>query len=549
MNNSAARKRHRAGALTMDLIEEAVGLLRQVPFAAHLAYYLGAIPFWIAMLYFISDMTRNAYAAERLADASLGMALIYAWKKCWQTVYAARLRAALAGRPDEPWTRRRILRMIAAQASIQPWGLILRPIAANILLPFVWVSSFFQSVTIVGDGSEAEGSVVSRAWSQAKLWPRQAHGTVLTISLFSLFVFLNVCIVLGVLPMLTKMFFAVDTAYTRGMSFYFNTTFLTATIALTSLAVDPLRKAVYVIRCFRGSSLESGTDLSADLSRIRLRPALASLLAVGLLLILPSSRAEAPVEAPRTADASELDRRISDVLSRREFAWRAPREKVARPSREQLSWLQRWMDDAGKSFDRWMTATGRQIGRVAKWVGNLFNFKPPSVTPPSPGSLDWVGLGKALLVILGGALIVLIGWLCVRLWQQRRPRAVLGQAAAVSVPDLRSEDIVASQLPEDGWIALARDHAARGELTLALRAAWLASLAHLGHREFIVILRHKTNRDYERELRRRARDRESLLSAFDQNLSSFESSWYGNHEVTRERFDRFEINREQIRQS
>jgi hypothetical protein len=550
MNTSAAGRRHRAGAPTMDLIEEAVGLLREAPFAAHLAYYLGAIPFWIGLLYFISDMTRNAYAADRLTDASLGMALLYVWKKCWQTVYASRLRSVLMGRPDEPWTRARIFRMIAAQASLQPWGLIFRPISAQIILPFVWISNFYQSVTIVGDGSEAEGSVAGRAWSQAKLWPRQGHGVISSILLFSFFVWLNVCILLAVLPMLTKMLFGVETAYSRGLSFYFNTTYLTATVALTSLAVDPLRKAVYTIRCFRGSALESGTDLSADLARHRIRPALAALIAVGSLLIsLPAGQAKAPSEAPKTADASELDRRISDVLARREFAWRAPREKAALGPRAQSSWLQRWFNDAGKSFERWVSAAGRQAGRVVKWIGNQLNFSPPGISPPSPGGLDWIGLGKALLVILAGALVVLLGWLGVRLWQQRQTKIVLGQAAALPVPDLRSEDIVASQLPEDGWIALAREHASRGELTLALRAAWLASLAHLGHRELIVISRHKTNREYDRELRRRARDRTPLLSAFDQNLSSFERSWYGNHEVTTERFNHFETNLEQIRQS
>lgn len=549
MTGTAAKKRHRAGTPSLDLIEEAVGLLREAPLVAHLAYYAGAIPFWIGLLYFISDMSRSAYAADHLADASLGMALLYIWNKCWQTVYAARLRSLLEGRPDEPWTRARILRMIAAQASLQPWGLIVRPIAVVITIPTVWVSNFYQSVTVVGDGTAKEGTVAARAWAQAKLWPKQAHSTVSAIYLFTAFVWANVCIVLAGLPMLLKMFLAIETQFSRGASHYFNSTFLTASIALTSLAVDPLRKAVYTIRCFRGSSLESGNDLSADLSRLRARLMLAVVFAA-LLMSSTSVRAEAPVEAPRNAEPAELDQRISEVLSRREFAWRTPRESVERPSGSKSSWLQTWLEGAGKSFERWLSATGRQIGRLYRWVKGWFNFSPPSVPKPSAsGPLDWIGLGKALLVILGGILVVLLGWIGVRWWQQRRPKVVPGAAAAGAVPDLRSEDIVADQLPEDGWLALARDYAARGELTLALRAAWLAGLAHLGHRELINISRHKTNRDYDRELRRRARDRGPLLSAFEQNLTSFERSWYGNHEVTTERFNHFEGNLDQIRQS
>ena len=54
-------------------------------------------------------------------------------------------------------------------------------------------------------------------------------------------------------------------------------------------------------------------------------------------------------------------------------------------------------------------------------------------------------------------------------------------------------------------------------------------------------------RDYDQELRRRARTREELLAAFRENLHAFESSWYGRHEVTSETFTRFSGNLERIR--
>jgi Domain of unknown function (DUF4129) len=546
MSLTAALKRHRAAVPALDLIEEAVGLLRQTPFASHLAYYIGAVPFWLGLLFFTSDMSQNAYAAQRLADGSLGMALLYIWNKCWQAVHAARMRAVLTGRPDAPWTRARILRMIGAQATIQPWGLIIRPIALLITLPFVWVSNFYQNITILGDGTETEPSLTARAWAQSKLWIFQAHSAVTALYLFTGFVWMNVCIVLTLVPTLLKGFFAVETVFSRGTSFYFNSTFFAASVALTSLAVDPLRKSIYAIRCFRGAALDSGEDLSAELSRIRVRPALAAVVAAALLLTtIPVSRAETPLERPNTADAAELDRRVSDVLSRREFAWRAPREKDELTA--EVGPVQGWLNSLRETVGRWRKAAYDQIIRFKNWVRSWFTT--PTISTPRPsGSFDWLGLGKALLVILGGALVVLIGWLCIRLWRERRPRAVK-EAAAIFTPDLRSEDVVADQLPEDGWLALAREHASRGDLTLALRAAWLAGLAHLGHRELIVISRHKTNRDYDRELRRRARDRAPLLSAFDQNLMTFERSWYGNHRVTMERFNDFEGNLDQIRQS
>jgi len=106
--------------------------------------------------------------------------------------------------------------------------------------------------------------------------------------------------------------------------------------------------------------------------------------------------------------------------------------------------------------------------------------------------------------------------------------------AIPAVPDLRSENVVADQLPEEGWLRLARELMDAGELRLALRASYLAALAHLGAREFITVARYKSNRDYRGELRRRARARDELITAFDASVRDFERAWYGWHEVTAE---------------
>ena len=39
------------------------------------------------------------------------------------------------------------------------------------------------------------------------------------------------------------------------------------------------------------------------------------------------------------------------------------------------------------------------------------------------------------------------------------------------------------------------------------------------------------------------------MKAFDQNLNSFERSWYGEHEVTPEQYAQVEENHESIRKS
>jgi len=552
---SLAKRRRWNGAAGLDLLEEAVALWRQAPVTALLAYYLGAVPFWLGALFFLSDMSQNAYAASTVVDWSLGLALLYIWKKVWQTVCAAQLRATLAGRPDEPWTVRRALRMIATQAAWQPWGMLVRFIAAVVTLPFFWATAFFQNITVLGDGSEHVETVRSRALTQARLWPGQGHLVLGVLMIFTLFVWFNIAAAIGTVPSLLKSLLGVETAYSRSGWALANTTVFATTVALTSLAVDPLRKAVFVLRCFRGAALRSGDDLAAELRAIRRR---AVAIAALLLLSVPLHGADAPAAplepAPASAkaqsEAAELDQRIGEVLERREFAWRSPRQKAEHSESEHESMFGKWLSNAAKSLDKFVSAVFRQLGRAFRWLEDWLSPKnAPTLPKAGTPSIDWVGLGRALLALLVAILIGVLGFLLWRIWRQRRTRPKVVMAAPISRPDLRSEDVVADQLPEDGWLQMARDHVERGELVLALRAAWLATLAHLGQRSLIGIARHKSNRDYERELQRRARDRQPLLSAFGDNRLAFERSWYGEHEVTRETYSAFEANFQRIRQA
>jgi len=92
-------------------------------------------------------------------------------------------------------------------------------------------------------------------------------------------------------------------------------------------------------------------------------------------------------------------------------------------------------------------------------------------------------------------------------------------------------------LPDAGWIQLAHELLGRGELRLALRAFYLASLSHLGERNLVTLARFKSNREYEGELLRRAHALAAIPQLFSDNVSLFERVWYGSHDVTREMLD------------
>jgi hypothetical protein len=148
-----------------------------------------------------------------------------------------------------------------------------------------------------------------------------------------------------------------------------------------------------------------------------------------------------------------------------------------------------------------------------------------------------------LLLILVIAALLFLVW---QLWRQRTPPLELADQRAAVVPDLSDEQVFADALPANEWLVLARQHLEQGELTLALRAFYLASLALLAQQELITVAKFKSNRDYQRELQRRAHSHPALLAIFAENVDVFERAWYGMHEIDRPAVERFGQNYERI---
>ena len=168
-----------------------------------------------------------------------------------------------------------------------------------------------------------------------------------------------------------------------------------------------------------------------------------------------------------------------------------------------------------------------------------------------PGLARWgFGLLYSLQILLLFLIALLVGVLVVlifRAYRRRRRSDVLRRRAGGGRPDLSDENVAADQLPEDGWMNLAREMMEEGNLLLALRAFYLASLAHLAAREMISIAFFKSNREYETELRRRARALPEAQDAFSQNVAAFDRAWYGLHAVTQDALQEFQSNLARIR--
>lgn len=543
---SRAGKR-RAGRPALELVEAAVHLLRTAPAGVLLSYYAGSIPGVLGLLYFWADMSRGAFARERLIEASLTAALLYLWMKCWHAVFASKLRAHLLLEREAPWTFTRVARLALVQTAVQPTGLFARLIAAQILIPYVWTYSFYQNVGVLGDGTRASlGEVVREAAKQAGLWPRQAHAALLCLFAFAVFVWLDVAFLAGLLPQMLKTFFGIETAFSRHLWAMVNTTTFAATLAGTYLCFDPIRKTVFVLRCFHGASLQSGEDLRVELKSLRRsgRAAVAALLLLGTLLGSSLTPLRAAVSSPPQVESAPLNESLDRVLQRREYAWRLPRE--AAQADGEKGWLVTFIEGLWKKMVRTAKQVAKWIKKVWDWFRQIFDRPPKERDSDGTGRIDWSQTARWTLLVL---LVVGTGALAVLLWRWHKGRRfeVATALPSQAVPDLNEEGVTADQLPEDGWVRLGRELMDNGELRLALRAYYLASLAHLGQRELIHLARHKSNLDYDRELHRRARGNGDLLDAFDTNLVTFERAWYGEHGVTPDTLGGFSQNLERIR--
>ena len=131
---------HRKSAIL--ILEEAVHLLRKAPLFLLSSYYIGALPFILGLFYFWADMSRSADAQSYQAIASLGIALLYIWMKCWHVAFAARLKMLISGQPVPGWSLQRLLPLVTTQTLIHATAFIILPLAALVGIPFGWCYAF-----------------------------------------------------------------------------------------------------------------------------------------------------------------------------------------------------------------------------------------------------------------------------------------------------------------------------------------------------------------------------------------------------------------------
>jgi len=585
----SARVDHRSA---IDIIEEAVHTLKAHP-SGLVAYYIGSLPFVLLLLYFWTDMSRGANAWQHCSEGAWALAFCFVWMKTWQAVYARGLLGRIRQEGARPWGVRRILRAAAFQTAIQPWGIVLLPVALVIMLPFPQVFAFFQNATLIGSGNERDmGEVVKKSWAQASLRPGQntlslwlaspflvmlaaalffvvvpilmssnieasglpfllAAGLVMIpLCPLGMVVALNAGLSLFLIPWLLRTFLGIETVFSVGGFAAVNDTSLAIICGLVYLCLDPVLKAVYCLRCFYGESLRTGEDLLVELRALK-RDSVRLVILLVILLgcasvghALAESRPFEPSGMVRVVSARDLDGAIDRVMNSPEYTWRMPR---TRPPAARDGALHAFLAPVVKALRAAWRYVERGLLRLLAWVVDFINRMLPSDREEEGGGNRWTSLSRILIIAPLAAMMALIAFLWWRARKGRKVRAVPSAGTDPTLPDITKAEVDARALPEEGWLSMAREMAAKGESRLALRALFLASLAFLSHEDLISLAPHKSDREYERELRLRSHARPYVPPVFAENRVIFERAWYGLHEVTPAIMERFSGNMERMR--
>lgn len=242
----------------IDLLEEAIHLLRRTSAITYAYYILGVTPFALLFFQLLGDASYHRYLAEHLGDSVIRLAVAYCWMKGFQALACQRLLSSYSGEPIQRRGPLELLQLWSAQCAIQPWGILIKPMAFIVMVPSPFVDAFFQTASIVMTGNRGDFMRCIRL-SRGQI----GQGLILGGIIFAFRIVMFVCVysTLATLPFLCKMLFGIETLLTHNFDWLLSVPFLLGTGFVSYLIIDLLLKSFYVIRLRRIECETSGKDL------------------------------------------------------------------------------------------------------------------------------------------------------------------------------------------------------------------------------------------------------------------------------------------------
>ena len=518
----------------IECLEESFHILRMNIVSLMPVYCIGTVPFVLGMIYFINDMCQRSDAVRIIPRYALYITVLFLWKNLFQALFCSRVMDKLTSNPPVRRTYKDYARILLYQGIIQPYSLFANAVAAVLFFPLPWSIAFFTNVSFFA-ASEKKGFIetIRISFRNALVYPYQNNLIFYMLLIFAFMAALNTALLIFLIPWVLKTFMGIETLFSKAngadilLNLIFNSTFWSVVIGVTYMAIDPLLKTAYTVRIFYAESIFKGFDIISSLHRLKTIAAKnvnkISLIVIMFLLLFTSST-QLQAETAGGGSSEQLDNAIQKVLERREYSWRLPPEPF---DSDEINAIALFFDETFKTISEW-------IDDIMEFLSQFFSGPEKRSSSGFANFISWISANSLALLIICFVLILLsIAFILLR-----RKRDILKTKAEetkneVKTPDLTDENLTADSLKNSEWLEVASELLAKGELKLALRAIFLASIATLADKNALTIAKYKTNFDYLRELQRRCHGNTAYITAFGKNLNTFEAVWYGDYDVTK----------------
>lgn len=234
-------------------------------------------------------------------------------------------------------------------------------------------------------------------------------------------------------------------------------------------------------------------------------------------------------------EAEALNRAIDGVLKQSEFAWRLPKEIISK-EKESTSLF--------KSFFNWVSEYTKKILNTIEDIFDWYNdiFPQKNIYHP-PISDTWKESVRKYLTFLLVGISCIFLLMMFRIWKKRGKKSEIidGKSIIDATPDLSEESVYPGDLPANKWFTVAKSQLDQLSLKHALRAFYIGIIALLGEHRILTIKRYKSNRDYEKELKRRMHQFPEIIDIFLSMTEFFEKIWYGNYEINFDDIKKIEL--------
>ncbi len=550
-------RRHRNRLNSLEALERGFALFRSTFVQEAWRYYAGSAPLVLCFipLWVVNGQIRLSNGIVLLEAALL--AACYLLRLSMVSSYMQRVRERAFGTPSsEPaGTTARA----AAVGRLLAWKITLSAGVLAALPTFAGASWFYcacQFASLEAREEGAERRSIGGCLAIASQWFGGSVLLFLMLFPFWIAVWLNGLILAMILPQLLHSIFGLNTLLSTQMGMYAliqSSAFWLSLFAGAWLALDPIVKCSFVIVYQHLRSRREGDDLRGLLASLpreqqkkaqmiastsapsRLTGALVVLAAIILTSVSQAARAEQMPPAPNavgtfTDSARQVRiqqlRQALDIESRRAIYRWHDAEQLSPPN---------W-------FDKLLTKIERGIERVwnAFW-DFLRKLWPRGLNLGDGNGRSWQLKHLRIWLSLIAILTLTVGGILLWLRRKRETASLSIPQTIAPLPDL-SEGAMANVRSEDEWFALAARMEEAGELRLALRAAYFALLAGLARREWLMLRRDRTNREYLDQFtgrwRRRPQaaieSRAEIPEKLRRSLRQFDRVWYGSDILTAE---------------